>query len=235
MIHLAELQNRFEGVSGEDLLRPLITDIFADRIALVSSFGTESAVLTHMVAQIDPATPIVFVDTNRLFPETLTYRDTLVERLGLLDVRTYAPTEQSVADKDPDNTLYQRDTDACCGFRKVEPMERALRGFTAWISGRKRFQNAERAAIAFIEPADWRVKVNPLADWSPEMIAAYFDRHDLPRHPLLAQNYLSIGCISCTTPVRAGEDPRAGRWRASDKTECGIHFTHNGQPVRVAG
>lgn len=230
----SRLDELYAGLGGAELLRPLITQVFAGKIALVSSFGAEAAVLTHMVAQIDPATPVLFVDTKRLFPETLAYRDALIKQLKLSDVRTYEPSGEAIARHDPDATLFERDADACCDFRKIEPMERALRGFTAWISGRKRYHGADRAAIPTLEAADWRLKINPLADWGPAEIAAYFEEHELPRHPLVAQNYLSIGCMPCTTPVKEGEDPRAGRWRGSAKTECGIHFTHNGEPIRAA-
>lgn len=235
MISYGLLQKTYGHLSGADLLEPMITKVFPGRIALVSSFGAESAVLAHMVSEIDPATRVLFVDTGRLFPETLAYRDHLVERLGLSNVKTVAPAEAEERRLDPQRELFSRDADACCALRKIEPMERGLRGYQAWITGRKRFHGGERTALAALEPADWRLKINPLASWTPEDIAAYFETHDLPRHPLVSAGYLSIGCVPCTTPVAAGEDVRAGRWRGQDKTECGIHWTVNGRPLRASG
>lgn len=225
---------RYGELSGAALLAPLIEQVFPGRIALVSSFGAESAVLLHMVSEIDPATPVVFLDTGKLFPETLIYRDRLVSRLGLTDVRSVGPDDAEARDFDPDGDLWLSNADACCHIRKVAPLERALRGFTAWITGRKRVHGGERAALPLLETADWRLKANPLAGWSGDDIAAYMERHGLPRHPLTAIGYRSIGCIPCTRPVGDDEDARAGRWAGLDKTECGIHWTANGQPIRVA-
>jgi phosphoadenosine phosphosulfate reductase len=235
MISYALLQKTFGHLTGAALLEPMITKVFAGRIALVSSFGAESAVLAHMVAEIEPATPIVFVDTGRLFPETLAYRDHLVARLGLTNVNIVAPAKEDEERLDPDRQLFARDADACCNFRKIAPMERGLRGYQAWITGRKRFHGGDRGQLAALEPADWRLKVNPLASWTPRDVAAYFEAHELPRHPLAGAGYLSIGCAPCTTPVSDGEELRAGRWRGRDKTECGIHWTVNGRPVRASG
>lgn len=233
MISYSLLQRTWSHLSGAELLAPMIREAFPGRIALVSSFGAESAVLAHMVACIDPATPVLFIDTGRLFPETLAYRDLLVDRLGLTDVRSFAPLPGAEAAHDPARDLHARDADACCAVRKIEPMERGLRGFQAWITGRKRFHGGERAALPALETADWRLKVNPLAAWTPRDIAAYLDAHDLPRHPLVAMGYASVGCMPCTTPVAAGESARAGRWRGQEKTECGIHWTANGRPLRL--
>lgn len=223
MTGLAAIEDKMAGLEGEDLLRPLITDLFAGQIALVSSFGAESAVLAHMVARIDPATPVLFMDTQRLFPETIDYRNKLIDHLKLRDVRSYGPNEDDIALKDPDGTLFATNPDACCAFRKVAPLADALQGFAAWISGRKRFQNSQRADIPILELVDQRFKINPLATWTPDDLSAYFKRHNLPPHPLTAQGYPSIGCVPCTSRVLPGEDMRAGRWRGGAKTECGIH------------
>lgn len=234
MIGYGELIGKYGKLDGAELLRPLVREAFPGRIALVSSFGAESAVLLHMVAQIDPETPVIFLDTGKLFSETLAYRDGLVERLGLTDVRAIRPLAGDVQSLDPRGTLAETNPDLCCRFRKVEPLERALRGFQAWITGRKQYQGAGRAALAAIESADWRIKVNPLAAWGPAQIEAYLAAHDLPRHPLVALGFPSIGCAPCTSPVASGaSDPRAGRWAGQDKTECGIHWTANGTPIRV--
>jgi len=232
MISYESIKNQYSHLSGKPLLEQLIRRAFPGRIALVSSFGAESAVLAHMISEVDPATPMIFVDTGKLFPETLAYRDTLIERLGLTNVITHTPDETELARRDPDGTLYERDQDACCALRKTDTLEKALRGYEAWITGRKRAHNDVRQSLETLEVADWRLKANPLAEWSREDVEAYFVEHDLPRHPLVKQNYLSIGCAPCTTPVAEGEDPRAGRWRDTEKTECGIHWTVNGQPMR---
>ena len=208
------------------LLRALIRERFTGRIALVSSFGAESAVLLHMASGIDPALPVIFLETGKLFPETLAYRDALVARLALTDVRAARPDGAGLAAADPAGRLWESDPDRCCTLRKVAPLARALAPFDAWISGRKRFQGGGRAGLEAVEfGTDWRIKINPLAQWSAADIAAYLARHDLPSHPLVASGYRSIGCAPCTRPVRADEAPRAGRWDGRDKTECGIHRT----------
>lgn len=207
------------------LLAAMIGTVFAGRIALVSAFGAESGVLLDLVAQVDRATPVLFLDSDQHFPESLAYRDTLVRHLGLTDLRVLRPEPASLAGEDPDGDLWRFDPDRCCALRKVAPLARGLTGFGAWITGRKRFQGGTRTALPTIEAdADGRIKLNPLARWTPEMIAAQFVRRGLPRHPLQAQGYRSIGCLPCTDRVRAGEDPRAGRWRHRQKTECGIHL-----------
>ena len=234
MIGHGQLVDRYGALDGADLIRPLVREAFPGRIALVSSFGADSAVLLHMVSQVDPETPVIFLDTGKLFPETLAYRDTLVARLGLTDVRAIRPLASDAQSLDPRGTLAETNPDLCCRFRKVEPLERALRGFQAWITGRKQYQGVGRAALPTIETADWRIKVNPLATWGPERTEAYLAAHDLPRHPLVALGFPSIGCAPCTSPVTGdSRDIRAGRWAGLDKTECGIHWTANGKPIRV--
>lgn len=198
--------------------------LFPGRLALVSSFGAEAAILLHMVSRIDPALPVIFLDTGKLFGETRRYRDTLVRRLGLRDVRTIEPDARRIAEADPNGTLWRSNPDRCCALRKVEPLARALAPFAAWINGRKRAHGALRATLPPVEEADGKVKLNPLADWSAADVAAYFAAHDLPHHPLEEDGYTSIGCMPCTDRTAPGEDPRAGRWRGRSKTECGIHL-----------
>lgn len=212
------------------LLAAMIQQEFEGRIALVSSFGTEAAVLLHMVSAVDPATPVVFLDTRKLFGETLRYRNALMDRLGLTDVRTVRPDPDRAAEVDADGMLWSRNGDACCNLRKVEPLRRALAGFEAWITGRKRYQGERRAVLPVIEESAGRIKINPLANWTRDLVTEYFVEHDLPRHPLEAE-YASIGCMPCTDRVGVGEDIRAGRWRGTDKTECGIHETPAGQSL----
>ncbi|KPU83762.1 phosphoadenosine phosphosulfate reductase [Marinosulfonomonas sp. PRT-SC04] len=203
------------------------------RIVLVSSFGAESVVLLHMVSQIDKSLPVLFIDTQMLFEETLTYQLDVAQHLGLSDVRRIQPDLADIADKDPDGLLNQHNKDACCALRKTRPLEQVLGGFDTWITGRKRFQSGARAALEVFEnDADRRIKVNPLAGWQPKALQAYIETHQLPRHPMIARGFASIGCAPCTSAVKDGEDARAGRWRDSDKTECGIHFS-NGKMVRT--
>jgi phosphoadenosine phosphosulfate reductase len=218
------LAGKFAAVDPQKLLRLAIEDLFPGHIALVSSFGADSAVLLHMIAGIDKALPIVFVDTLQLFPETLAYRDTLASRLGLTNIITALPDKDTLAKADPENFLWAEDPDHCCEIRKVVPLANALDGHEAWITGRKRFQAETRASLPLFEAEGERIKINPLADWTQDQIDAYFDRHGLPRHELVKKNYLSIGCIPCTSPVKPGEDARSGRWRGRGKTECGIHI-----------
>jgi phosphoadenosine phosphosulfate reductase len=215
-----------EEMSTRLLLEDAIHGFFRNDIALVSSFGAEAAVLLHLVAQIDRSVPVIFLDTGKLFGETLRYRDALIARLRLTDVRNIEPDATALALHDADGMLFQRDPDACCRLRKVEPLERALSGFSAWINGRKRFQGGLRNDIAVIEETSGRIKFNPLASWSQREIDSYFSAYDLPHHPLEAQGYRSIGCMPCSSPVAPGEEARAGRWRGQGKTECGIHQAH---------
>lgn len=220
--------------SAEDVLRAAIQDPALGRIALVSSFGAESAVLLHMAAQIDKSVPVIFLDTELLFDETLVYQSELTKQLGLWNVRIIRPDEHELAARDPCNDLNERDTDACCALRKTRPLNKALEGFGGWITGRKRFQAGTRAELTFFEAdrVSGRIKVNPLAKWTKEEVKAYMDQHDLPRHPLVAKGFPSIGCSPCTSAVKEGEDERAGRWRGQDKIECGIHFAADGKIVR---
>jgi len=200
-------------------------DRFGSRFALVSSFGSESAVLLHLAAEVAPDLPVLFLDTGKLFGETKRYRDQLVARLGLTDVRTLTPDAEKLAESDPKGILWSQNPNGCCFVRKVVPLEKALSGFDAWASGRKRFQGGLRAALPHFEAGDGRVKVNPLAFWNKDNIKAYMAEHQLPEHPLVAEGFRSIGCMPCTDRVAEGEEDRAGRWRGQAKTECGIHLS----------
>lgn len=209
---------------------------FPGRIAAVSSFGAEAAVLLDFVAKVDAKTPVLFLETGKHFPETLAHRKNLADRLGLEDVRDLHPAAGELSAEDPNGDLHQRDTDACCALRKTRPLNDALNGFDAWITGRKRFQSETRLSLKVVEADEaGRLKFNPLANWSQEQLDAYMGERSLPKHPLVAEGYLSIGCAptTCTTKTKPGEDPRAGRWRGLDKEECGIHFTPDGRMVRT--
>ena len=198
-------------------------DHYGDRLALVSSFGAESAVLLHMVAQLKPDIPILFLDTGMLFGQTLDYRQQLAARLGLTGVRDLRPRFEDLAVTDPNADLWKTDTDACCHIRKVIPLDAALEGYSAWITGRKRFHGGDRLRLAVVEESEGKLKFNPLANWAKADLDAYVAEHDLPEHPLVAFGYPSIGCWPCTSPVEEGGDIRDGRWAGSQTTECGIH------------
>nr|WP_240804403.1 phosphoadenylyl-sulfate reductase [Qingshengfaniella alkalisoli] len=229
---VAHLNERYRHHSATSVLERALSDPQVGSTALVSSFGAESVVLLHMVSVIDKTTPVLFVDTQMLFEETLAYQAEVAEKLGLSGVRRIQPCETDLFREDHDGTLHKVNQDACCDLRKTRPLERGLAPFDAWITGRKRFQSGTRAALEFFEAdGDRRIKVNPLAHWAPQDVQDYMVNNRLPRHPLVAQGYPSIGCAPCTTPVKPGEDPRAGRWRGADKEECGIHFV-NGKVVR---
>jgi phosphoadenosine phosphosulfate reductase len=221
------LNNMFRGTSTEEMLRSVIGEQMVGDLAVVSSFGAESAALLHLVASVDPSVPVLFLDTGRHFPETLGYRDQLAALLGLKDLRVLSPDADVLAARDANELRWSFDPDGCCEIRKVVPLAKGLEGFDANITGRKAFQASTRNALPRFEidtsDVAGRLKVNPLADWTKGDLDAYFVRHDLPPHPLVAQGYLSIGCAPCTSVVKPGEDPRAGRWRGWDKTECGIH------------
>jgi phosphoadenosine phosphosulfate reductase len=222
---VAALEARFAGMSTSAWLPELLGEL-TGRVAAVSSFGTESAVLLHLVAAVDKSVPVIFINTQKMFGETLAYRDELAEKLGLLDLRVFRPDPAILAAKDPTSLRWSYDPDGCCDLRKVEPLRRALQPFDAWISGRKGFQ-AGRANLPKFEldanDGGGRLKINPLADWDKAMVDAHFKAAELPPHPLEAQGYPSVGCVPCTSKVLPGEDPRAGRWRGWDKNECGIH------------
>ena len=219
----AAMEARFAGTPTREMLSDLLTGELRGRIAAVSSFGAESAVLLHLIAQIDRDIPVVFLNTQKIFGATLEYRDALSERLGFTDLRVFRPDPRLLAAKDASGLRWNYDPDGCCDLRKVEPLRRALGPFDAWISGRKGFQAGTRLAMPRFEEDEGRLKLNPLADWNKAALDAYFAEHDLPRHPLEAEGYASIGCAPCTSKVQPGEDPRAGRWRGWDKGECGIH------------
>jgi phosphoadenosine phosphosulfate reductase len=216
------LTAKYAGVSTADMLADLLAGELEGRVAAVSSFGSESAVLLDLVAAVDKDVPVIFINTQKIFGETLAYRDTVAEQLGFTDLRVFRPDPRLLAAKDATSLRWSYDPDGCCDLRKVEPLRRALAPFDAWISGRKGFQ-AGRGALPRFEIDEGRLKINPLADWSKATIDAEFDARKLPRHPLEAQGYPSVGCVPCTSQVQPGEDPRSGRWRGWDKTECGIH------------
>ena len=221
------LNRMFRGASTLDMLTSVIRDNLAGKLATVSSFGAESAVLLHLIAAVDRSVPVLFLDTGKHFAETLAYRDMLAGRLGLGNVRILTPDAEDLGTRDETGLRWSYDPDGCCEIRKVKPLAKALDGYDASFTGRKSFQSDTRANLPRFEidtsDAAGRLKINPLIDWNASDIAAYFERHDLPHHPLVARGFPSIGCEPCTHKVAPGEDPRSGRWKGWDKTECGIH------------
>ena len=220
------LEQKYANLGARELVSRSINDVFGDRITLVSSFGSGSAVLLHMVAQADKKTPVLFVDTGKHFGETLRYRDQLIDQMGLQNVASLKPLNGDVSIHDPQGILWSQNSNACCAIRKVAPLNAALQNYDAWVTGRRREQSDHRQALPRFEVADGKIKVNALANWTAEMVEDYFSEFKLPKHPLEADGFLSIGCMTCTDRVAAGEDPRAGRWRGQDKTECGIHLAN---------
>ena len=220
-----ELDRALRDASPAEVIAAALQAVGRERLAVVSSFGTESAALLKVMAEVDPAIPVVFLDTGWLFEETLAYRDTLIAALGLRDVRSIKPLEETLSREDPNRELWFTDPDACCRIRKVEPLARALAPFSAWINGRKRFQGGLRAELPVVEDDGAKLKFNPFANVAREEIEAIFRRADLPQHPLVASGYRSVGCMPCSSRTAVDEDARAGRWRGRAKTECGIHTT----------
>lgn len=231
----ASLNERLREARPQEILR-VAFETFGDKLALVSSFGAESAVLLHMAAQVNPAIPVLFLDTGMLFGQTLDYRQNLAARLGLTGVRDLRPAYADLAVNDPSANLWKTDVDGCCHIRKVLPLDRALGEFDAWITGRKRFQGGDRLRLPVVErSSDGKIKFNPLANMSKEELDVYAAQHDLPAHPLVAQGFPSIGCWPCTKPVEAGGDIRSGRWAGQDKSECGIHVERATPPTLEVG
>jgi phosphoadenosine phosphosulfate reductase len=221
------LERALRSAPPAEVIAAALQTVGRENLALVSSFGTESAALLKVMAEVDPAIPVIFLDTGWLFEETLAYRDTLTATLGLRDVRSITPLDGTLSREDPDRELWFSDPDACCRIRKVEPLKRALAPFSAWINGRKRFQGGLRAEIPVVEADGFRLKFNPLANVSREEIESIYKLAKLPPHPLAASGFVSVGCMPCTSRTLPDEDTRAGRWRGRAKTECGIHTVKN--------
>ena len=218
---IGRLRARHGQREGADLIAALREE-YGDKFGVISSFGVESAVLLDLVASVDKAIPVIFLDTNELFDETHAYRAKLVERLGLSDVRQILPNSEELAEAEE---LWRRDADRCCYLRKVAPLHRAAKGFAVLADGRKRFHGANRAKLSTFEEGDLGIiKVSPLARWSEIEIQEHFRRRALPEHPLASQGFRSIGCWPCSRASLPGEGPRDGRWAGQSKAECGIHL-----------
>lgn len=227
------LESRYGRLEPELIIELALDRFFPEQITAISSFGADSAVLLHMIAEIDRSLPIVFLDTGKHFDETLQFRDDLASDLGLTDLRIISPDRAKLENSDPSDDLHLRDADACCAIRKVEPMNRAVEPFDAWFTGRKRFQSTTRGNLPVFEAVGRRIRINPIVCFSATDIESYLNIHGLRRHPLVANGYLSIGCQPCTVPVATGADIRSGRWANTTKTECGIHIRADGNIRRL--
>ena len=227
---LTRLNGELRMASAQTILRAAILREWFGTLTYVSSFEAESAVMLALIGDIDPDLPIVFLETGMHFPQTLEYKETLIERLGLTNVRDITPNETERQVEDLKSMLWKTDPDACCALRKVRPLEPALQGFEAWITGRKRFHGGARLSLPVFEHAAGRFKINPLAGWTQEDLQAYSKRRDLPKHPLVAQGFASIGCWPCTKPADDPKDIRSGRWAGRDKRECGLHIDKAERP-----
>jgi phosphoadenosine phosphosulfate reductase len=229
---LNSIVENYAGLEGRQLIAAVVKN-HPGRVALLSSFGAESSVLLHMISEIAPDLPVLFLDTEKLFPETLAYRDHLVRELGLRNLQNIHPDAEDIQRVDPNGVLNTFDKDLCCHFRKTVPMQKAFAAYDVIISGRKRFHGAARSDLQYISVQDGRIKLEPLASFSALDLSNYMITHHLPSHPLKLQGYRSIGCVPCTTVGGTDDDPRAGRWAGTEKTECGIHFSANGQVIRT--
>ena len=218
----AALSHELRKAAPAEIISRALRLVRPGRLAVVSSFGTESAVLLKFVADVDRSLPVLFLDTGWLFKETLAYRDRLVAHLGLTEVRTLIPSPSALVMNDPRRDLCLRDHDACCAIRKVAPLAAELASFDGWINGRKRYQGGERGGLPAVEADGGRLKFNPLARLSRADIDAVFEDAGLPRHPLEALGFASVGCVPCTSRTNA-QTGRDGRWSGAGKTECGVH------------
>ncbi|ODT49968.1 phosphoadenylyl-sulfate reductase [Devosia sp. 63-57] len=232
------LNGMFDEMDAVGVLRYAVSDVIPGDLAIVSSFGADSAVLLHMVAQVDPSMPVYFLETGKHFPETLAYVETLKRQFGLLNIHGIHPDPADIKRFDPNGDLWETDPDSCCHIRKTEPLEPITEQYGGWVTGRKRYQTKERGVLPHFElTSDDRIKVNPLAYFTDADVVEYRQKHNLPEHPLYAKGYKSIGCAPCTSVVAEGEDPRAGRWRGLNKKECGIHYDFSGaiaNPMKAA-
>lgn len=223
-LDIPDLNDRFERLPPAEILE-WAWNTFTPHIAASSSFQTQSLPLLHLISQVCPAMPVIFLDTGFHFPETLQFRDELQARLKLNIVVVRAAVEKSELLARFGEGLYRRDPDLCCYINKVEPMQRATAGLQAWISGVRHDQTEHRNNLRILEPeANGPLKIHPLLNWTKKEVWAYIDQYQLPVHPLLAWGYVSVGCAPCTRPVHAGENERAGRWAGLDKVECGLHL-----------
>jgi phosphoadenosine phosphosulfate reductase len=224
---LAEKSAQLEGKPAQEILAWALAE-YAPRVGISTAFGVEGCALIDMAVKLDPKVQVFTVDTDFLFPETYELMTRISERYGIEIKRVKGTVSKDEQERQYGVALWDRNSDACCALRKVEPTQRAVADLDAWFAGLRRDQSKTRAHIALLERYDHEdgtplVKVNPLASWTRNDTWKYVMSHDVPYNPLLDQGYKSIGCWPCTRPVESGADERAGRWAGSGKTECGIH------------
>jgi len=224
-LDLEKLNQAFETKSPQEIIAWAIKE-FSPRIAMTSSFGPESGTLLHMVSQIDPNIAVLFLETGYHFPETLAYKDRLVKLFGLrqvIDLRA-EPKKKAEVVEQYEGVPYERNPDLCCQINKVEPLDLAIKGYDAWMSGIRRRQTDFRKSIRIVEEYEGEIfKISPLANFTSRDAWWYLKERQIPQHPLYEKGYLSIGCRPCTRPVQEGDDERSGRWAGKAKKECGIH------------
>lgn len=222
---LEELARQWEGQSAQTTLSEAVR-AFGDNLVLACSFGPEDIVLIDLLSQVAPNAQVFFIDTGYHFPETLALKERVLARYPQLRLETVTPLS-TVEDQDAEHgeRLYERSPDSCCAIRKVEPLNRVLKGYKAWITGMRREQAPTRSDIGLVQWDSRRgmVKFNPLATWTNSEVWKYIMDHKLDYNPLHDQGYPSIGCAPCTAAVAPGQDPRSGRWSGKGKIECGLH------------
>ncbi len=223
--NLEKLNEEFEHKKPQEIVAWALNE-FGGRLAVTSSFGPESGTLLHMVSEVNPATPVLFLETGFHFPETLEYKETLTRLFGLtnvIDLRADAKKRDDLI-ADYENVPYEKNPDLCCQINKVEPLDAALKNYDGWMSGIRRHQTDFRKSIRIIEEYEGEIyKIGPLVNFTSRDSWWYLKENRIPQHPLYEKGYLSIGCWPCTRPVQAGDDERSGRWAGKSKKECGIH------------
>ena len=221
---LAQLNDNSKNLSPQNILENSINNIFKKKMVYVCSFGTESAIILHMVSEIDRSLPIILLNTNYLFKETIEYKDYLISKFKFSNFKEISPSIEDLNINDTKGTLWKENPDLCCNIRKVLPLQKELQKYEAWISGRKSYHEGERTNLKFFEYINEKIVVNPLANVNRNFVDSYFKKHDIERHPLFESGYLSLGCTHCTVKTSMIDSPRSGRWADKIKTECGIHY-----------
>tara|TARA_Y100001954_G_scaffold76815_1_gene84289 strand:+ start:24 stop:722 length:699 start_codon:yes stop_codon:yes gene_type:complete len=221
---LAQLNDNSKNLSPQNILENSINNIFKKKMVYVCSFGTESAIILHMVSEIDRSLPIILLNTNYLFKETIEYKDYLICKFKFSNFKELSPSIEDLNINDTKGILWKEDPDLCCNIRKVLPLQKELQKYEAWISGRKSYHEGERTNLKFFEYINEKIVVNPLANVNRNFVDSYFKKHDIERHPLFESGYLSLGCTHCTVKTSMIDSPRSGRWNNKTKTECGIHY-----------
>ncbi len=221
---ISTLNKDYQNLAPEEILKASIKK-FGNKITYICSFGTESAIILHMISKIDKNFPIFLLNTHFLFPETIVYKNILLKELGLSNCQDIFPDELLIKNEDPENNLWKNNIDRCCEIRKVKPLDTILKNFSSWISGRKSYHQGERIDLKPFELLNQKIVVNPLINIKKKEADNYFEVNNLPKHPLLKKGYFSIGCIHCTFKTTDRLKIRSGRWKNKMKTECGIHLS----------